>query len=218
MIHSRKMVRSSLFLASISLVGFAAPQEVKVRVELVDVHCNKDKNTEDVTGADELYVVAVMAPGAASKTTVTKPFDINTDQTKEFAPDQRVIFDGPVSDGGAVEGALTAFDEDYGKDWEKKDKEIAKRLSDTIAGGAVAVGGEKGPIIAAILKVVYEVGDFLAQADKDDELGSVSIKIPADGPPEEIKEWKFEKDEGLAGAIGFSDWSYVLRYRITRTK
>ena len=198
---------TTLVLA-LSSVMPALAQNVKVRVELIDIHCD---DTEDVTGADEFYVVASLKGGAVNKPSITKPIDINDKQTKNFPDDQKVIFEGEVPKGSTIVGGIVTFDEDYGKDWEKKDKAIAKQLSDLAAGGATAAGGEAGAIVAGIIKAVYTVGDLIAQSDKDDKLGELQLSIPADGPAEEVKEWPFE-EKGL----GFSTWKYKLRYRIVR--
>jgi hypothetical protein len=205
---SFRFAAAAILSFGLSSVVPASAQNVKVRVELIDVNCD---NTEDITGPDEFYLVASLKSGALNKPSITKPFNINDRQTKTFPDDQKVLYEGDVSKGNAVVGGMVAFDEDYGKDWEKKDKAIAKQLSDLAAGGATAAGGEAGPIIAGILKAVYTVGDLLAQADKDDKLGEVQLNIPADGPPEEVKEWNFEE-----GGIGYSTWKYKVRYRIVR--
>ena len=55
---------------------------------------------------------------------------------------------------------------------------------------------------------------MLAALDADDLLGRTEIKVPAEGPAEETKEWRFEHKDG----IGFSSWEYTVRYRIFRSK
>jgi hypothetical protein len=214
-ITARARIVGTLLIAFLGFCGSALAQNVKVRIELIDLHCNHDKNTEDILGADEFYVTSKLVSGPVSKDVITKPFDINTDQTKPFPDDQKVLFESSVPANSKIVGGMVAWDEDYAKDWEKKDKAIAEKVAAVVSGGAGTVAGpEAGPIVAGIVQAVKEVGGLLAQSDKDDNLGELKLEIPANGPPEEVKEWKFEHSDG----IGYSDWSYVLRYRIVRQK
>jgi hypothetical protein len=186
----------------------AMGQEVNVRVELVEIWCD---NTEDVTGADELYVTSALKSGSIVKAVVTKPIDINDGQTKKFPADESIIFDAKVPKAATIVGGVVLFDEDYGKDWEKKDKKIAENVKASADKIADAVGGAPKAIVGAITQSVYTVVDLLAQGDKDDRLGALELSIPAEGPPEENKEFTCEEK-----GIGFSTWKYTLRYRIIR--
>ncbi len=198
------------FIASI-----ARAQAVAIRVELVEIHCNKDKNTEDITGADEFYFVSAFKSGSLQKAVVSTPFDINTDQTKTFSEKDKILFAGDVSTKESIEGGIVAYDEDFGKDWENKYKAITKEIASGISKGVASDKENKnGPLVAILIGAVTSVVDLLAQSDKDDELGQLSIKVDAEGPAEELKEWKFEHADG----IGYSDWSYVLKYKVTRSK
>lgn len=55
----------------------------KVKVELVDVYC---RDTEDITGADDFYLVGGFAGGQVSKAILTTPIKINDKQKKSSKP------------------------------------------------------------------------------------------------------------------------------------
>ncbi|TNV71531.1 hypothetical protein FGO68_gene14391 [Halteria grandinella] len=185
-------------------------EDISVRIELVEIWCD---NTEDVLGGDEFFVTSALKNEGLVKTTVTKPIDINDGETKLFMGDQVIIFDAKVAKQSSIVGGIVAFDEDFGMDWKKKHKEIAKNVDDSVSGIATSVGGSAGNIVAAISKSVYTVVNLLAQMDEDDKLGELELNIPADGPAEEILEWTFEKP-----APKFSNWKYKLKYKVIRNK
>lgn len=196
------------FMLSISP---AHAQTVQVKIELIDVNCG---NTEDVTGADDFYIVSALSAGTdeTSKSAVTKPFKINDGQTKKIAEDQRVLFDAKVPVQGTIRGGMKMFDEDYAKDWAKQ-KEMAEKATNAVSSAAEKLGGPPGVKAGAVLKAAFEVYNGIASLDKDDVLDEIELNIPADGPAEETKEWK-----KVERGIGFSTWDYTVRYRIVRTK
>jgi hypothetical protein len=182
-------------------------QTVNVRIELLDIRCN---DTEDVTGADEFFLVAAMSDGRQTRGLVTRPIDIDAGQKRTFAKDQRLFFEGNVPRGRTVKGGLIAYDEDYAKDWSKQ-KDMAKAITDGVAGIVAAAGEVRA---AAILEAAYHAWDRIASLDTDDVLGRVELNVPAAGPSGEVLEWEFQRDD----PTGYSGWSYTLRYKVTRSK
>jgi hypothetical protein len=192
------------------LAESATAQGVKIRVELIEVYCD---NTEDVTGPDEFYIVGALSDGKATKSVLTKAFDINDRQTKVFADDQRVIFEGQVAEGRPVRGGLIALDEDYARDWAKQ-KEMAKKIADGVSSAAGSSKDKNAQTAGWIIKAAYEVWNVVAETDKDDKLGETMLEIPAEGPAQEVKQWEFSRDD----ITGYSSWKYQVKYRIVREK
>lgn len=178
----------------------------QVRVELLDVKCG---NTEDVTGADEFYIVGAMSDGTNTKAALTSPISINDGQTKSFSSDQQVIFHANVPQGATVRGGLKAFDEDFGKDWSKYSPMVNK-ITDDVRKELEDADEKKA---ANILKWAVKAFGFFASLDKDDELGKVELNVSASGPNVEEKTWKFSRKDWT----GYSSWDYTVRYRITRS-
>ncbi len=181
----------------------------QVRIELLNVKCN---NTEDVTGADEFYILGALSDTTNTKGALTSPISINDGQTKTFNSAQQVIFDADVPEGQTVRGGLKAFDEDFAKDWAKYDSTV-NQISDAVAGGLAASGNPKAATAGTILKFAVKGFGTLASLDKDDHLGTLELNVPVSGPEIEEKEWKFSKKDWT----GYSSWNYIVRYRITRT-
>ncbi|HEY9674757.1 MAG TPA: hypothetical protein V6D11_25180 [Waterburya sp.] len=179
-----------------------------VRIELLDVKCG---NTEDVTGADEFYIVGALSDGTNTKAALTSPMDINDGQTKPFRADQRVIFDANVPNGVTVRGGLKAYDEDYAKDWSQYGSMVEK----IAAGVAVGLTVAGYPTAGDILNYGVKGFGFFASLDKDDELGKLELNVAPLGPNVEEKTWRFRKT-GSIWNPGWSTWDYTVRYRITR--
>lgn len=184
----------------------------QVRVELLDVKCG---NTEDVTGADEFYIVGALSDGTNTKAALTSPTSINDGQTKSFPSSQQVIFNAYVPQGKTVRGGLKAFDEDFGKDWSKYGPMVNK-ITDTVAGGLAASGDPYAVTAAAILQFGVKGFGFFASLDRDDELGKLELNVSASGPAVEERTWKFRKTSSFWNP-GWSTWDYTVRYRITRS-
>lgn len=181
----------------------------KVRIELMDVDC---KDTEDVTGADDFYLVGALVGGEQTQAILTHPIKINDNQTKEFRSEDCLLFEGEIPEGESVKGGLKAYDEDAGKDWAKYGDTV-KKISSTVS--TVLVGaGPKGIIAGQILQKATSGIGILASFDKDDELGATELEISATGPANEIREWKMSKADSF---MGWSSWDYTVRYRISRS-
>jgi hypothetical protein len=181
----------------------------QVRIELLDVKCG---NTEDVTGADEFYIVGAMSDGTNTKAALTSPISINDGQTKSFPWNQQVIFDANVPQGVTVRGGLKAFDEDLAKDWSKYGptvNKISAKVIEKIAEYKHPYAVKAAVILGAGL-IGFNIGAYL---DKDDELGKLELNVSPIGPNVEEKTWRFRKSDWT----GYSSWDYTVRYRITRS-
>ncbi|MEH2317562.1 hypothetical protein [Nostoc sp.] len=180
----------------------------KVKVELVDVYC---RDTEDITGADDFYLLGGLVGGAITKAILTTPIKINDKQKKSFKPDQAVLFEGEIPQGQSIKGGLKAYDEDAAKDWAQYGDTVKKIAS--VISGALAAAGPQAAIAGTILSAVTTGGGILASLDKDDLLGSTELDISSSGPVHEERTWIMSKKTG----IGWSTWDYTLTYRISRS-
>ncbi len=174
---------------------------VRMKIELIDVYC---RDTEDVMGADEFYLVGALAGGTVVKPILTKPMSINDKQRKTFPAGESILFEGDVPQGQSVRGGIKAYDEDFGKDWAK----YGTMVSAISSGVGIILGGTPGVILGAATKAF---GAF-SSLDKDDELGSTELEISATGPSKEERSWLIEKE-----GSSWSNWDYTLRYRIARS-
>ncbi|MEH1872217.1 hypothetical protein [Nostoc sp.] len=180
----------------------------KLKVELVDVYC---RDTEDITGADDFYLVGGLVGGGITKGILTTPVKINDKQRKSFQPDQAVLFEGEIPQGESIKGGLKAYDEDAGKDWGKYGDAV-KKITSAIS-GAIATTSPQGAAAGTILGVAVNAADFIGQLDKDDLLGTTELEISSTGPSREERAWVMSKK----GGIGWSTWDYTLTYRISRS-
>jgi hypothetical protein len=186
---------------------------VRVRIELLEAKCG---DTEDKTGADELYVIGAGFAGQNTvKPVLTTPFNINDGETKSFNPAERIIFDADIEDNSTVLCGVVAYDEDFGKDWAKRPawldtlaKEVLTKAIDAASHGQV-----KPAAILGGIGVAYGIFGWFAASDADDELGRLELTIPASGPVLEEREWPFSRDGGF---FDYSGWNYSIKYRITR--
>ena len=180
----------------------------QVRIELLDVKCG---NTEDVTGADEFYIVGALSDGTNTNAALTSPISINDRQTKSFPWNQQVIFDANVPQGVTVRGGLKAYDEDFGKDWSKYGpmmKKIVDEVKKELKDSDIPYSKTAGKILNGALKGF----GFFASLDKDDELGKLELNVSPVGANVEEKTWRFRQT-----GLGWSTWDYTVRYRITRS-
>ncbi|MEH2420046.1 MAG: hypothetical protein V7K48_03615 [Nostoc sp.] len=194
----------------------------KVKVELIDVYC---RDTEDVTGADDFYLVGGLVGGKTTKAILTTPIKINDKQRKSFKPDQAILFEGEIPEGQSVKGGLKAYDEDFTKNWAEADRsknrygetvnwakygETVKKISSAIS-GAIAATGSQEAVAGTILSAATTAEGILDSLKKDDLLGSTELEISSTGPSHEERAWK------ISTTAGWSTWDYTLTYRITRS-
>ncbi|PSB29180.1 hypothetical protein C7B69_09445 [filamentous cyanobacterium Phorm 46] len=180
-----------------------------LKIELIDVTC---RDTEDITGADDFYLMGALAGGAVTKAILTRPIKINNRQTKTFRPEDTVLFEGEIPEGQSVKGGLKAYDEDAAKDWTKYGDTI-KKITSAVSAAVSAAGGPHGAIAGTILSAAVTGSGWLATLDKDYLLGTTELEISATGPSMEERSWVMSKK----GGSGWSTWDYTLRYRITRS-
>jgi len=182
---------------------------VRMKIELIDVYC---RDTEDVTGADEFYLVGALAGGTVVKPILTKPIRINDDQRKTFPAGESVLFEGDVPQGQSVKGGIKAYDQDFAKDWAKYGSTVTE-MSGAVSTALATFGGPQGATAEDILKAVTkEVGWFL-NLDRDELLGRTELEISATGPAFEERSWLMK----TRGGSGWSTWDYTVRYRIQRS-
>ena len=182
----------------------------QVHIELLDVRCG---NTEDVTGADEFYIVGALSDSANTGAALTTPININDGQTKSFRADQRVIFDAYVPNGVTVRGGLKAYDEDFAKDWSQYGP-MVNQITTVVVAGLQATGDPYAVTAAQILNYGVKGFGFFASLDKDDELGKLELNVSPLGPNVEEKTWRFLRTASIWNP-GLSTWDYIVRYRIT---
>jgi hypothetical protein len=194
---------------------------MRVRIELLDVYC---RDTEDVTGADTLYLTGGVSDGRQIQPVLTNRVWINNRQTRFFSPEHRLLFDADIPANKSVHIGLTAWDEDAAKDWAKH-KEWVQRLSNEIANQLEQLPRDPqspqtqepdpGKVAAAILRGGVAAVNFFASRDKDDELSNLMVDIPVGTPGNEIREWQC-KGRWMGGLAGWSTWDYNIRYRISQ--
>ncbi|CDM98147.1 MULTISPECIES: hypothetical protein [Limnospira] len=181
----------------------------RIRIELIDVYC---ADTEDITGADDFYLVGALVGGDVTKAILTRPIKINDKQRKQFNPQDSVLFDGNLLPGQVIKGGLKAYDEDAGKDWSKYGDTITAISS--MVSSAISAAGPYGVLAGTILSAATTGVGILASLDKDDLLGASELEISAVGPANEVREWKMSKKNTF---VGWSTWDYTVRFMISRS-
>lgn len=174
----------------------------KVRVELLNVTCRKTEDIGWLGSEDEFYIAGALSDTTNTQGVLTPILDIDNGETKPYA---NVVFDADVSSGQSIRGGLKAFDEDMAKDWEKIEANITT-ITDKVISELANSEDPRAATASQILEFAVKALGFLFSLDKDDELGSLELNIPASGPIVEEKDWNFNGD----------DSDYTVRYRITR--
>jgi hypothetical protein len=183
----------------------------RVRVWLNDVRCT---DTEDVTGADEFYLIGAVSDGEHTSPILTRPQSINNGQTiSPVVNGTNLVFDHDVPEDRVLKVALAAFDEDSGKDWNRYGEYV----------GAVGTGVSEvlkripNPYtIAAGFVLPYAIGAVgaIASMDQDDPLGEHAGTYwvnTMDLNREDKHSWVFLHDGGW-----WSSWDYVARYTVAK--
>ncbi|MGQ7296131.1 hypothetical protein [Quadrisphaera sp. KR29] len=180
-----------------------------MRVVLEDVSC---ADTEDVSGGDEFYLAGAVTDGAQSSGVLTRPLSINDRQTQRFGVGGGTVFDADVPDGRLLKVALVAFDEDAGKDWERRGETVTK------IGQAVSAGLSKVPHpyttgAAVVLPFAIAAVGGVMSLDGDDELGQHLREFPvgavAAGSHQQV--WSLR-----GGSSWWSRWRYTVRYQVLK--
>lgn len=189
----------------------------RIRVELGDVYCG---NTEDVMGADELYLLGAVGPlprpgmsNPENKGIRTKPISINDRQTKILGNNLAggIVYDADLPDQAILQITLVAYDEDMASDWSKHG-ETVKEIGAGVTAGMSA--------IPALSSLAWIPGSIVALAgvgmgmDKDDLLGkhqrTFQVGTLVEGAS--MQYFPFSKSDWL----GWSSWSYTVRYRVIK--
>jgi hypothetical protein len=180
-----------------------------VRIELTQIRCG---NTEDVTGADDVYIAGagVNRAGGPPQAALVKPIKINDKQTKPIPPEQGVVFDGDVEVASTLVLGLVAHDADANHEWGQHADQV--RTISGHVGAALAVAGPKGVVAGAVIRGLVEGVGLIMKLDEDDRLGETAVTIPVVslGFGEHTRTWRFWRSR----VIGLSTWDYTLTYRI----
>lgn len=181
----------------------------RIKLILQDVTCY---DTEDVTGADEFYLVGAISDGIETSPVLTKPISVNDNQTKSFGDGGATVFDKEVPNDRVLKIALVAFDEDAGKDWSKHGEMVTK-IGNTVSQGISSIPRPEAAAAGMILPFVIAGVGTLMQLDQDDELGKYTYDIPVSSLPNgnHLQVWSFQ-----GGGGWWSSWKYAVRYRIIR--
>ncbi|HEY9877289.1 MAG TPA: hypothetical protein V6D29_02480 [Leptolyngbyaceae cyanobacterium] len=197
---------------------------MRVRIELLDVYCH---NTEDLTGADALYLVGGVSDGRQSQPVLTHRIEINDGQTRQFDLGDRLIFDAEVPDHplGYVHIGLTAWDEDTAKQWVNRGEwkqNVAHHIDQQLAQlprdphNPPPFGLSPAPDPAKVAFALMQAGingvKSLPNSQSDDPSGQLTLDIPIGMRGTEIREWRC-KGSRFGGVLG-STWDYTIRYRI----
>lgn len=172
-----------------------------VKVSLVDLYC---ADTEDVTGADTVYLVGAVTDGSTVKAVLTRPLWINDGQTKAFK--DSTVYESYLPPGGQLGVTLAAYDEDSSKDWSRYSSYVTK-LQGQLA-SKVPVAGDVAVVLVEIAAVPLRLGTFLAGADKDDRLGTHTRTISL-APGNQLIEASFAGEPHPGGPTGVTAFAIL---------
>lgn len=182
-----------------------------IKIDLLTVHCH---DTEDMTGADEFYVVGGVRVGKESSSLITKPMPINDGQVRSFLPDERELYNGSVKADDMLSVGLVAFDSDAVSAWAQNAANIQEAIDDL----ADSIGklGEQVEVGAEIAKASVKVIGELVNLDVDDELDREAVDLRVRDIPigTSSHNWTFS-GELLGGIFGWSTWHYNVVIRVT---
>ncbi|AFZ22086.1 hypothetical protein [Allocoleopsis franciscana] len=181
----------------------------RIRVVLENVTCY---DTEDVTGADEFYLVGAISDGQQSSGVLTRPISVNDKQTKSFGIGGGTVFDAEVPEDRILKVALVAFDEDAGKDWSNHGDTITK-IGQAVSSGLATIPNPYTAGAAVILPFAISAVGGVMSLDKDDELGQHLREFPVWSVPngDHFQIWPFK-----GGGGWYSSWRYAVRYRVIK--
>ncbi|MBD1823636.1 hypothetical protein H6F51_14200 [Cyanobacteria bacterium FACHB-DQ100] len=162
-------------------------------------------DTEDVTGADELYVVGAIRTnsGQTSGGFVTRPIGINTNETRKFTFGGGIVFDKEVPDSSPLQIEMIVFDEDASRDVSRYDQ--ARALVDQ------AITAVPNPLSAVASLPLDAIRTFMV-LDQDDELGTNRETLFVGSVPHG---WSFHQWNTQEAGL-WSSWNYWIRYWIGR--
>lgn len=178
-----------------------------------EAYCGGPEYTEDVTGADHLYLIGAVSDGASTAGVVTRPIRINNKETVPFGEGGGIVFSAEVPDNRNLKVALAAFDEDAAKDWPRERQETLNEIVGAVSSGLLATGNPYGVGAGVVLPIATQVALGLISIDRDDELGTHVADFPGWLTPhgEHRREWLCR-----GGSNGWSNWRYRIRYRVIK--
>jgi hypothetical protein len=193
---------------------------MRARLELMDVTCY---DPEDVVDTDMFYLLGGVNSGADTNAVLLPPMGFRAGQTRHTFPENSVMFDQsdlPSDLSRQVHLAIQAYDQDLGHDWAKyRDtfnalaEEIAKQIENLPRDPRDPGSPQNRQVAAAIIRGIAKFIDIMAGFDRDDFLGTHVLDLPVGGGNSVQKmEAPFK---GMVFPV-WSEWNYVLRYRITQ--
>lgn len=180
----------------------------KIKVVLDSVVCG---DPEDL-GGDEFYVAGAVSDGAQTSGVLTRPIDLEKNQTKAFGVGGGTVFDFDVPDDRILKIALIAYDEDSNKDWNNYGDWVTK-LGQAVSAGLGAIPNPYTAAAGMILPYALNAVGQIMLLDKDDELGQLQAEFPVGSLPdgEHAQTWTFSK-----GGSFYSNWRYSVLYRVIK--
>lgn len=185
---------------------------MKINVSLVSVTC---LNPESVLSGDNFYVMGGAIAGGKSQPFITKPMNIKSGETLVFPGDQRVVFKGDVPEGSTISLALSAYDEETTKDWDRLWGPLQNKLADELSELVPVIGAKAKPVSDKTLDVFTKFWELM---DPDDHLGTMMWDLPVEQcrPGKQVWELKdSRKRMGESAAEGWSDWDYTVKYEVS---
>ncbi|MFF0297274.1 hypothetical protein ACFYST_28555 [Kitasatospora sp. NPDC004614] len=162
-------------------------------------------NTENQSGADDFYVVGATVAGGKTQPALVSPMQIKDGQELPFSADQRVVFNGPVTDTDTLHLGLAAYNQDSKRDWQQRG-DAAARI--TAAAGALPV--PTGELLVSTAGTAANA--VLGGLDPDDKLGQLALDVPIkDLKPGTDKKWTCSSKPGAVNS-----WQYEVYYTVEK--
>ncbi len=226
-------VKKSLFggLALLLLTGLllgcgptpAAPQMVRVQIELNDVVCN-GKQAVWFWQQDIFYMMTTFsASGRTAKSAVitqshvSEPITMDNNQEDAIPPGPLAVFDAVLPSNGVIRGGFTAYNEGIANDAFGQLVDSGDSVAETVGDDLLeqAIDSEDLPGIAgaAILDMAIQAfAQLFDTSNNPTQLGEQDENIPVNGPSVDSGSLSFVQNNGPG-----STWNYQINYTILRT-
>src|SRR5215211_6160676 len=195
-------------------------EDMRARLELMDVTCY---DPEDVVDTDMFYLLGGVNSADKTDAVVLPAMGFRALQTRHTHPDHSVLFDQsnlPSDSSRQLHLALQAYDQDFARQWTKY-RDIFNRLADEIAKRVEELPRDPNDtqspdnrlVAATIIRSLAVATDILASFDKDDFLGTHTLDFTVGGG-NNVQ----QLEAPFKGTLvpWWSDWNYLLRYRIAQ--
>lgn len=176
----------------------------RILVHLDEVYCS---DTEDVTGADEFYILGAIttADGSIRRPIVLSPISINDGQSYSYGG--YAVFDAVVPDNAVLNVEFYCFDEDTARD--------ASRYAQAFQVASQALAATPLNFYGAASSAVINAFNGVIGLDQDDQLYQPYLQ----GFP--VWQQRYGDNYYQFFSTGsniayYSDWSYRLRFRVAR--